>query len=451
MKPGTSSWFGARPFPTANRSPSDVVSTVLRHELRDCGTWLHTQPVPTEPFAVSRPAYDELFTATRGLLALLRRALLEAAPTRQGRLAALGIRSTADSFPFFVGDDDFELRHCDVMARPDIVIGPDGPRFLEFNVGGAFGGPTETHRFSQAWTRLYGGPAGGLPFTVDDPHEARADLLEDVCAELGLRRAVALVGNRVDRRCETTRYFDGEAAYLRERGFDAEVLEPHDLPDVIGRAGRLRFPLALRYFSPADWVSRGESLDPVRGLIAAGCVLYPPESSYLVANKKLLCRLSKGESWMNGEERRLVARYLPWTRATSDAKVDWHGEPVDLRRLLIAHQDSFVLKQTVGMMGRGVMIGRLCPQPQWTAAVSRALDAGDSVAQEYVEPGRYELEMVAGPGSQPYHVSVAPVLSPLLFGGRPGGVYARYYPDGRAGVVTVARGGAMENVAFAAA
>lgn len=443
---GAHPWFAARPFPATRRSHADEIIQVLRHELRDCGTWVHVQPVPLEPFAVSRRSYDELFAASHDLLGLLRRALLEAAPTRQGRLDALEVRPTAHSFPFFVDDDEFELRHCATMARPDVVIGPDGPQFLEFNVSGAFGGPTEAHGFGQAWTRLYGGSVSTPPFTVDDPFAARADLLEEVCAELGLPRTVALVGNRVDRRGETTRYFDGEAAHLRERGFRAEVVEPGDLPGAIGRPGRLRFALALRYFAPADWVSRGESLDTVHALIAAGCVLYPPESSYLVANKRLLAWLSEGRSWMSEGDRRLVHRYLPWTRLAQDGKADWQGEPEDLRRLLLARRESFVLKPAVGMMGRGVVIGRSCAPDRWEAEVARALDARDAIVQQYVEPTRYALEMAADPGTEPYRAPVAPVLSPLLFGGRAGGIYARYYPDGRSGVIGVAQGGAMENV-----
>lgn len=450
MELETHPWPGARPFPTTHRSSADDISRVLRHELRDCGTWLHVQPVPLEPFAVSRSAYDELFTAARGLLGLLRRAVLEAAPARRGRLAALGVRPTARSFPFFIDDDAFELRHCDAMARPDVVIGPNGPCFVEFNVSGAFGGPTETHGFGQAWMRLYGGPGRTLPFAADDPFVARAELFEDVCAELGVPRAVALVGNRVDRRGESTRYFDGEAAHLRERGFDAEVLEPCDLPQKIGRPGSLRFPLALRYFSPGDWVSRGEPLGPVHALLAAGCVLYPPESSYLLANKRLLAWLSEGRPWMSDNDRRLVHQYVPWTRVVQEGKVQWRGDPVDLRQLLTAHRELFVLKPAVGMVGRGVVLGRSCPSPQWEASVTRALGARDAIVQEYVEPARYELEMVEDPGTQPYCVAVAPVLSPLLFGGRPGGVYARYYPDGRSGVIGVAQGGAMENVVLAA-
>ncbi|MFC4503561.1 MULTISPECIES: hypothetical protein [Streptomyces] len=451
MESETHRWFDARPYRHHERSPADDVVEVLRDELRDCGTWVHTQPVPLEPFAVSKATYDELFSAARGLLGLLRQALLESAPDRPGRLAALGVRPTTHSFPFFIDDDAFELRHCDAMARPDVVIGPDGPRFLEFNVSGAFGGPTEAHGFDRAWTRLFGAPGRPLPFTVDDPFAARTELFEELCDSLGLPRAVALVGNRVDRRGETTRYFDGEAAYLRERGFDAQVLEPGDLPHKVGRPGQLRFPLALRYFAPADWVSRGEPLDPVHAILDAGCVLYPPESSYLVANKKVLAWLSEGRPWMAGNDQRLVTRYVPWTRVAREGKVEWRGDRVDLLRLLTTHRESFVVKPAVGMMGRGVVMGRTCTQPQWEATVTSALDAGDSIVQEYVEPGRYELEMVAGPGSTPYRSSVAPVLSPCLFGGRTGGVYARYYPDGRSGVVGVAQGGAMENVVLAAA
>ena len=57
---------------------------------------------------------------------------------RAGRIAALGI-DPADC-PLFTPDEDFELRHSADMTRADVIIGPDGPKFVEFNVSGAFGG-----------------------------------------------------------------------------------------------------------------------------------------------------------------------------------------------------------------------------------------------------------------------------------------------------------------------
>jgi hypothetical protein len=450
MRPETHPWFGAEALPSFNRAAIPVIRDVLRHELRDCGTWLHVEPVPIEPFVVDSRAYIELFTAARGLLALLRRAIVEAAPTRRGRLAALGLSGHADAFPFFTNDDEQELRYCAAMARPDVVIGPDGPQFLEFNVSGAFGGPAETHLFTRAWLRLYEGP-DQAPFKGPDPLEVRADLFVKVCKELGLPPAVAVIGNRMDRgKATTTRYFDIETDALRRRGLAAEVFEPRDLPAGVGEPGRLRFPLALRYFAPADWVSRGESLAAIHAVLDAGCLLFPPESSYLLANKKVLAWLSEGQPWMNDADRQLVHRYVPWTRVTTASVVEWDGAVVDLHHLLSTRQELFVLKPAVGMMGCDVLLGNACSTREWAAVTERALQNEDYIVQAYVEPGRYQLEMVDGSGSDSYQVAVAPVLSPCLFGGRAGGCYARYFPSGDSGVVGVARRGAMENALLSA-
>ncbi|MBT2415465.1 hypothetical protein J7I94_33865 [Streptomyces sp. ISL-12] len=427
------------------RHPVSEVLRMLRYELRDCGTRIDTERAPLEPFILPGPMYDELFTAATGLLALLRRAVLESAPTRAGRLAELGLAPDGDDYPLFTDDDLFEERYCAVMARPDVIIGPHGPQFIEFNVSGAFGGPAETHLLSRVWTDVYGGHEGA-PFTGHDPLEARAAFFDQVCEDLGLPRAVAMVGSPYEQdQAATSRYYDIEVDVLRRRGLRAGFFEPDQLPHGLGLPERLDFPVGLRYFATADWTSRGQSLEPVRTVLDAGCLLLPPQSSYLLANKKVLAWLSEGLPWMTETDRALTRRYIPWSRVVGDTKAEWRGRWVDLPELLMSAREQFVLKKAIGMMGREVLIGRLSTPAQWAAEVERALSERDTIVQEYTESVPYELEMCDASGTRAERVAVAPVLSPMVFGGRPGGCYARYFPSGESGVVSVYGQGAMEN------
>ncbi|MFE8006719.1 hypothetical protein [Streptomyces sp. NPDC057418] len=427
------------------RHPVSEVLRMLRYELRDCGTRIDTERAPLEPFILPGPVYDELFVAAAALLALLRRAVLESAPTRAGRLAALGLAPDGDDYPLFTDDDLLEERYCAAMARPDVILGPHGPQFIEFNVSGAFGGPAETHLMSRVWTEVYGGQ-DGAPFTGHDPLEARAAFFDQVCEDLGLARAVALVGSPYEQdQAATSRYYDIEAEVLRRRGLRAEFFEPDQLPHGLGPPERLDFPVGLRYFATADWTSRGQSLDPVRAVLDAGCLLLPPQSSYLLANKKVLAWLSEGLPWMTETDHALIRRYVPWSRVVGDTKAQWRGRWVGLPELLLSAQERLVLKKAIGMMGREVLIGRLSTPAQWAAEVERALSEGDTIVQEYTESVPYELEMCAASGHRAERVAVAPVLSPMVFGDRPGGCYARYFPSGESGVVSVYGQGAMEN------
>jgi hypothetical protein len=69
--------------------------------------------------------------------------------------------------------------------------------------------------------------------------------------------------------------------------------------------------------------------------------------------------------------------------------------------------------------------------------VAASAAAGTSVVQELVVPRTCRLAMVADGVDQPYDVDVAPVLGPLLFGGRPAGMFSRFFGDGTAGIVSV--------------
>ncbi|MET8544516.1 hypothetical protein ABZW03_28325 [Kitasatospora sp. NPDC004799] len=449
--PGTHPWFGVDSPPAGRTLSTRQVREVLRHELRDCGTRLQSDVLALQPLLATREAYDELFTSARGLLRLLERAVREAAGDRAGRLAALGTDEVP--YPFFVADEDFEMRYAASMARPDVVIGPDGPKFLEFNVSGTFGGPAEIHLFTHAWTRIYGGP-GVAPFSGHEPFAARAELYRRVCTELGLPLGVALLGSRLDRPgAQTARYYEVEAEYFRQQGLAAEFVEPADLeggPGTPRGAGRdLAYPLLHRYFAIDDWRKLGISLDPVHRAVQRGSRLFPPQSSYLVANKKVLAWISEGRPWMTEEDRALVERCLPWTRLVYDRKLAWGGRRHDLADLLLDNQQHFVLKKAIGMMGLEVTLGPYVTGPQWRGEVARALAEGDTIVQQYVEPGRFRMAMSSASGPEVQSVDIAPVLSPVLFGGVPAGCWARYHGSGQAGMIGASGFGATENVLLA--
>ena len=85
------------------------------------------------------------------------------------------------------------------------------------------------------------------------------------------------------------------------------------------------------------------------------------------------------------------------------------------------------------MSGKQVVIGRDTGQAEWEAAAG----AGTSVVQEFVPPRTCRLAMVADGADEPHDVDVAPVFGPLLFGGRPAGLFSRFFADGRTGIVSI--------------
>lgn len=437
-------WFGRhRLAPPA--VPVRTIREMLHHEIRDTG-WLHQPLLPTAPITLPRASYAELFRATSALTDLIRRTALEAAPTTEGRLAAY--RMPESEHQLFLADQFTEERYADCVVRPDVVIGPDGPRFLEFNVSGALGGPVESHCRMEVWRRLYADDQGRLPFTYQDPFAARTGMFRDLSAELGVPPRVALLGSRRDQG-DLTRYFDLQVDYFNNHGLIARFFEPEDLHEAWDCPPRLRYPVGLRDFTIPDWAELGIDTAPVQAALDHGCLLVGTQTSTFLSSKLTMGMLSEGRPWMTAAEQALVDRYLPWTRVLSHRFTTRGAARVDLVRYAVDHRESLVLKESIGMSGKQVVIGRDTSQAQWEAAVTAAGETGTSVVQEFVAPRTCRQPMMADGEERPHDADIAPVLGPLLFGGRPAGMFARFFGDGSTGVVSILGSRSSDNCVVA--
>lgn len=434
---GTASWhpwFGG--FRLTPAAPASTIREMLRTEIRDTG-WPYQPLLPAAPIALPRASYAALFRVSAAMLDLVRRAAIEAADTTAGRLAAY--KMPQSEHQLFVGDQFIEERYADCVARPDIVIGPDGPQWLELNVSGALGGPVETHCRLEVWRKLYADDEGRLPFSYQDPFAVRCEMFRDLCAELALAPRLAVVGSVRDQGVESTRYFDVETEYMNGHGLTARFFEPEDLHEAWDCPPRLRYPLGLRNFTIPDWNELSIDTAPVQAALDNGCLLVGTQTSTFLSSKLTMGLLSEGRPWMSAAERALVGKYLPWTRILSDRRTTWAGRQVELVRFSVDNRERLVLKHSLSMSGNQVIIGRDASQPQWEAAVVAAAGAGTSVVQEFVTPRTCRLAMIADGADEPHDADVAPVLGPLLFGGRPAGMFARFSGDSTTGIVT-ARG-----------
>lgn len=424
-------WFGRRTEPPDIGLAAERIVEVVRHETRDLP--LDGFPVALQPVVVPAESFRELLGATRCLLDLLRRAMLHLASDRGGRIAALGM-DPADC-PMFVDDEDFELRHCADMARADVVIGTNGPKFVEFNVSGAFGGMVQHQAFQRAWRRIRD-LAGRPAFVGVDVFARVAMLVERTCAELGVPPAVLLVDNLDDPGGEVTaRHFQVQVDHLRQHGVHAQAADVATLRALVGPAGSLRHPLGIAQFSVEDSRAGGHDIGPARDALDAGFRMIPSQSARLLHTKKMLAVLSEEQPWMTTADRDLVARYLPWTRIVTDRKVLWRGEPYELPRLLVERRADFVLKGATGFAGREVTFGANTAPDRWAALIQDALGSGYYVAQEVVESATYPLDVMYESG-EVARISANSVISPFCLGGTPAGCFGRFAPAGPPGVIS---------------
>ncbi|MFJ9343215.1 hypothetical protein ACIRP0_28570 [Streptomyces sp. NPDC101733] len=437
-------WFGRHRMAPAP-APVDTVREMLSEEIRECG-WPHQALVPAAPLVLPRSSYAELFRVSAALLSLIRRTALESAPTTAGRLAAY--RMPENEHGLFMADPFTEERYADQVARPDVVIGPQGPQFLEFNVSGALGGAVEVHSRLEVWRKLYADDGGRLPFESPDPFAVRTEMFRSLCAETGAAPRVAFLGSARDQG-GFTRYFDVQADHLNARGMTARFFEPGDLHEAWDCAPHLRYPVGLRDFTIPDWAELGIDTAPVQTALDHGCLLVGTQTSTFLSSKLTMGMLSEGRPWMSAAERALVERYLPWTRILTHRRTTRGDRKVDLVRYAVDHRESLVLKESIGMSGRQVVIGRESDQAVWAAAVEAAAATGTSVVQDFVAPRTCPLAMIADGDEVAHDGEVAPVFGPLLFGGRPAGLFARFFGDGTAGIVSILGTGSSDDCVVA--
>jgi hypothetical protein len=437
----THHWFGDHttlPF----HAPAAEVRQLVRTELSGIG--LARQSVyAASPIVIPRASYAELHRATALVLDLLRRVMLEAGATTDERLTAYGVPDGA--YPLFQRDAEVDEAYATAVCRPDIVIGANGPQFVEFNVAAAAGGVVELHCLLRAWTALTRRETQPF-YWWHDPFDASGRLIDDVCDEWALPRDIAVVGSRRDISPDAApRYFDLWVEHLQRRGLTAELVDPEHNPDDLPR-----HQLGLRHFTVYEWAKHDVDLTPVQQAVDDGLLLVTTQTAAFLDNKKTMAMLSEGRPWMTQAERETVARYLPWTRVLTDRPTTREGRRIDLVPHVLDHQEDFIIKPGIGMQGMGVVLGRQTDPSTWRHLVQDAADRGDSIVQRYIEPRTCPVDVTWDDGGEIARVQVAPVLSPFLYGGHWGGVFARFVADDpHRGVVSQDTGGAQQNAVVA--
>lgn len=174
--------------------------------------------------------------------------------------------------------------------------------------------------------------------------------------------------------------------------------------------------------------------------------LYSGPISLILSHKKNLALLSRlaGSSLFTAEERELIRRYVPFTRAVAPGPTDDGGRPVLLPDLLRAEKDRFVLKGGMSVGGAEVVVGRTVDAAAWERTLSAALSDGGWVAQELLETPVYRYQSGAR-GSSPHRT----VWGVFAFGDTPAGMFVRLSETTNSPVVNISRG-AEAGLAFVA-
>jgi uncharacterized circularly permuted ATP-grasp superfamily protein len=136
-------------------------------------------------------------------------------------------------------------------------------------------------------------------------------------------------------------------------------------------------------------------------------------------------------------ERELIKRHIPWTRAVADVQTAHFGEQIELLAFLRRHRDNLVLKPSDEYGGSGVTLGWETGEAAWDAAIERALTAENGVwiAQERIPIRRETFPYIPQIGKVDFRDMLVD-SAPYLFRGKLCGFLTRLSATGLANVTS---------------
>ncbi|MCP5046392.1 MAG: hypothetical protein GY940_04420 [bacterium] len=140
----------------------------------------------------------------------------------------------------------------------------------------------------------------------------------------------------------------------------------------------------------------GEVPPEIMEVFKAGNIqLFNGPATNLIGNKLFLALLSDYENTavFTAEEKKLIDKYVPWSRKIMPGTSTYKGERIDLEKFISANREKLVVKLGAGYGGKGVYVGKKTPDHLWEQAVKKAIAEKRWLVQEYIEttPGVYQV------------------------------------------------------------
>ncbi|MPY57143.1 ATP-grasp domain-containing protein [Streptomyces spongiae] len=377
------------------------------------------------PLVVSPGAASAMWDTTRACLERVRDKAARILDDRSGAaIAELGY--PPEEVSWLTAHPPKALDGAGAFARADFVLGPDGPRLVEINVGPTVGGIGILDRYAEVADDLLGAHgfhrtgsrAAGLPRPARAWGRALRRLagLPPHAAQAASPRIVLAV---TDEEADIPIPHDA-AHYLAAEGFDATV----------SRTDRIRFD------GPKATVD-GRAVDVVYGCFTYDEIITPRYRAFVDA--AVACDAAGGPTYVAPPVFTLLGNKAMLATNGGEQPGDRHTAGTHLLTRAVlpqarAERERLVLKPTVGYGGQGVVIGRDVSDDTWEERLEAALKSRPHVLQAYVEPSSIELPTPDGQSS--FEVGIGC----LYVDGDFGGFLARCVPSGVGGIANVHQG-----------
>jgi len=214
--------------------------------------------------------------------------------------------------------------------------------------------------------------------------------------------------------------------FFEARGVSALICAPQDLTYARGtlRANGRKVDLVYRRVLTSELLAKGDVSRALVGAYLDGKVTVVNTFRAKLLHKKMSLALLSDDRYADlytAEQRRAIARHVPWTRKVREGHTTYGRKVIDLGDFVIAHRERLVLKPNDEYGGKGVVLGWTVDQHEWEQSLLAAIGAS-YVVQERVSVPRYPFPVLL---ERMHFLDLSIDHDPYLFWGRVSGTLAR--------------------------
>jgi uncharacterized circularly permuted ATP-grasp superfamily protein len=211
-----------------------------------------------------------------------------------------------------------------------------------------------------------------------------------------------------------------------QSGVKTLICAPEDLTY---RGGRLRakgtpIDVVYRRVLLSELLAKPEVARPLLQAYLAGDVTVVNSLRAKLLHKKMSLALLSDDRYARlytPQQRRAIAKHVPWTRKVREGHTTYGGKVIDLTDFVIRNRERLVLKPNDEYGGKGVVLGWTVDRHEWEQTLIGALTTS-FVVQEKVAVPREPFPVLL---DRVHFLDLSVDCDPYLFWGRVGGVLTR--------------------------
>lgn len=179
--------------------------------------------------------------------------------------------------------------------------------------------------------------------------------------------------------------------FFRRNGFECVIADPREMDYRGGKlfAGDMHVTLIYKRVLIDELVKEcGLEHGVVRAVREHAVCMVNPFRCKLLHKKASLAVIGdeRNAGLFSADERRAVARHVPWTRVVEERMTEVDGMRIDLVPWMAERREQLVLKPNDDYGGRGIVLGWTVTRDQWDTAIRGALEEPFIVQQRVAIP-----------------------------------------------------------------